>query len=79
MKGPWIVVVATSLLALAGCAGDRHEMGHGSAAGERRPVLYDSLGSYSYRITTGSPEARRWPSLSSILTSAGVTQPFGPL
>jgi tetratricopeptide (TPR) repeat protein len=32
----------------------------GSAAGDGRPVLYDSLGSYSYRITTASPDAQRW-------------------
>jgi tetratricopeptide (TPR) repeat protein len=33
---------------------------HGSPATDGRPVLYDSLGSYSYRITTTSPDAQRW-------------------
>jgi len=35
-------------------------MVHGQPAAEARPVLYDSLGNYSYRITTASPDAQRW-------------------
>jgi tetratricopeptide (TPR) repeat protein len=33
---------------------------HGAAAVGGTPVLYDSLGSYSYRITTASSQAQRW-------------------
>jgi tetratricopeptide (TPR) repeat protein len=34
---------------------------HQSAPGpDARPVLYESLGTYSYRITTASPDAQRW-------------------
>ena len=37
-----------------------HAAAHGSQGADARPVLYDSLGSYSYRITTVSPDAQRW-------------------
>ena len=33
---------------------------HGSSPAAGAPVLYDSLGNYSYRITTASPQAQRW-------------------
>jgi tetratricopeptide (TPR) repeat protein len=56
-----------SFLALAACSSSGREaaqhgdMGHGgSAATATRPVLYDSLGTYSHRVTTASPEAQRW-------------------
>jgi hypothetical protein len=29
-------------------------------SGDPRPVLYESLGNDTYRITTTSPEAQRW-------------------
>jgi tetratricopeptide (TPR) repeat protein len=32
----------------------------GGASAADRPVLYDSLGTYSYRITAAPPEAQRW-------------------
>ena len=37
-----------------------HAAAHGSPTPDGRPVLYDSLESYSYRITTSSPDAQRW-------------------
>jgi tetratricopeptide (TPR) repeat protein len=58
------------LLAVAACSSPRPDppksaaqqghVGHGQPAADGRPVLYDSLGNYSYRITTASPEAQRW-------------------
>src|SRR5213083_2890575 len=57
----WLVCLALGLAA-AGCsAGTPHgEMAHGGPASDARPVLYDTLGRYSYKITTASPEAQRW-------------------
>ena len=48
-------------LALAGssCSTPQHDMSHGTASASTRPVAYDTLGSYSYRITA-TPEAQRW-------------------
>jgi len=37
-----------------------HATAHGQPAADARPVLYPSLGGYSYRITTASAEAQRW-------------------
>jgi len=54
------IVVASLLVSLAGCSTERHDMTHTAAGRGERPVLYDSLGSYSYRITTASPQAQRW-------------------
>ncbi len=62
-----LIVFSALLLALAGCAAQgqdtvqtqTHET-HGRSSADGRPVLYDSLGSYSYRITTASPDAQRW-------------------
>jgi tetratricopeptide (TPR) repeat protein len=34
--------------------------GHATTASGVAPVLYETLGSYSYRITTASPQAQRW-------------------
>jgi tetratricopeptide (TPR) repeat protein len=50
----------TLLLALAACTTQPHQMSHGASVASDRPVLYDSLGSHSYRITTSSAEAQRW-------------------
>ena len=50
-------------LALTACAAqppDRALDGHGLHGAEARPVLYDTLGTYSYGITTGSRAAQRW-------------------
>src|SRR5260370_18330761 len=55
-----IVFVALAL-ALAGCAAQppHGEMADGGPAAAAKPVLYDSLGNYSYPVTA-SPEAQRW-------------------
>jgi len=53
-------IVPALLIGLAACSTQRHDMSHGGAAATDRPVLYDSLGSYSSRITTVSPETQRW-------------------
>jgi tetratricopeptide (TPR) repeat protein len=58
---PWRWILVSSLvLGLAACSAQRHDMAHESRGGADRAVRYDSLGSYSYRITTASPEAQRW-------------------
>ena len=57
--GRWLVISAL-LLVSVGCSAQRKETAHGAAAAAERPVLYDSLGNYSYRITTRSAEAQRW-------------------
>ena len=66
LRHRWIVFSAL-LLALAGCAAQGQDTvqsqthgTHGPSSADGRPVLYDSLGSYSYRITTASPDAQRW-------------------
>jgi tetratricopeptide (TPR) repeat protein len=55
------------LLLLGGCAGSGQDAAQTSAHGSHaqgadagRPVLYDTLGSYSHRITTSSAETQRW-------------------
>jgi len=58
----WIVGLAI-VIATAGCSArtPHDQMAHGSqAASDARPVLYDTLGRYSYRITTDSADAQRW-------------------
>lgn len=60
MTNGWSIVVAVLALVLAGCSTQRRDMGHAGVDPSKPPVLYDSLGRYSYRITTASPEAQRW-------------------
>jgi tetratricopeptide (TPR) repeat protein len=60
MKPAYRILGVALLLGLVACSAQRHDMGHGGAAPGDRTVLYDSLGSYSYRITTASPETQRW-------------------
>src|SRR5437870_6900469 len=62
-----LIVFSALLFALAGCAAQGQDTvqsqppgTHGRSSADGRPVLYDSLGSYSYRITTASPDAQRW-------------------
>jgi tetratricopeptide (TPR) repeat protein len=55
----WIAFLSL-LLGLTACSAQRTDMTHGHPAPEGRPVLYDSLGSYSYPITVRSAEAQRW-------------------
>jgi tetratricopeptide (TPR) repeat protein len=63
------VIALSALLLAAGCSAPRSDtpsasshsgMGHGQHAAAGRPVLYDSLGSYAYPITTTSTDAQRW-------------------
>jgi len=57
----WTVPVVL-LLAFGACSTEapRGDMAHGAHAAGGSPVLYGSLGNYSYRITTASPQAQRW-------------------
>jgi hypothetical protein len=62
----WFAMSAMVAL-VAGCAGQSPDTAqnsahaaHGQGADAARPVLYDTLGSYSHKITTNSPEAQRW-------------------
>jgi tetratricopeptide (TPR) repeat protein len=45
---------------MAACATPPQDGAHAPHAAGARPVLYDSLGGYSYRITTASADAQRW-------------------
>jgi tetratricopeptide (TPR) repeat protein len=59
----WIPLCALALIT-TGCAAQpphgAHGGGPGAHAADARPVYYDSLGRYSYRITTTSADAQRW-------------------
>jgi tetratricopeptide (TPR) repeat protein len=60
-RAGWIGLIAGTAL-MAGCSartphGDTHG---GQPASDARPVLYETLGVHSYRITTASPDAQRW-------------------
>ena len=72
LRRQWIVVPAL-LLTLAACSARRSDMAdradvsgqhggmtHAQAPTDGRPVLYDSLGNHSYRITAATPETQRW-------------------
>ena len=61
MSRRWIVPVVL-FLTFGACSTEapRGDMAHGAHAAGGSPVLYDSLGNYSYRITTASPQAQRW-------------------
>ena len=48
-------IVAPALLLLTACAQTDAPHGHAQTATDGRPVLYDSLGDYSHRITTANP------------------------
>jgi tetratricopeptide (TPR) repeat protein len=60
MRNAWSIVIAGWLLVLAGCSTQRHDMGHAGVDPSKPPVLYDSLGRYSYQITTASQPGQRW-------------------
>ena len=62
-----VVVTSAVVLLFAGCAAQGQDSAQSSAHGAHeqgadggRPVLYNTLGSYSYRITTNSAETQRW-------------------
>ena len=54
------VAMAALVVVLAGCSTQQREAVHGHPGPDGPPPLYDSLGSYSYRITTTTPTAQRW-------------------
>ena len=62
------IVFSAVLVVAAGCAMQGQDTpvqsqthgDHSGHAADARPVLYDSLGSYSYKITTTSPDTQRW-------------------
>jgi tetratricopeptide (TPR) repeat protein len=61
------VVVPALLVSSVACTTSRTETTTGTAtphgghgAGDGRPVLYGTLGKYSYRVSTASPDAQRW-------------------
>ncbi len=62
MKRRASILALALALATGACSAQapHGEMTHGAPAADARPVLYDSLGRYSYRITTASPDAQRW-------------------
>jgi tetratricopeptide (TPR) repeat protein len=55
MRPRWIAL--TAVLLLTACSTDGM---HGGMSHDSRPVLYHSLGNYSYKITTSSTQAQRW-------------------
>jgi len=62
-----LISTSAILLFLGGCAAQGQDTAQTSAHGPHapsadggRPVLYNTLGGYSYRITTSSAEAQRW-------------------
>jgi len=62
----WIATSAVVLL-FTGCAAQGPDTAqsaahraHAQSVDGARPILYDTLGSYSYKITTNSAEAQRW-------------------
>src|SRR5690348_7753814 len=60
-RQPWLGLAAL-LIACTACAGQPPDGAHAphAAAEAKPPVLYDNLGSHSYRITTVSPGTQRW-------------------
>src|SRR5882724_9033349 len=67
MRTHRLIVFLALFLLVAGCAAQGPDTGQSSAHGVHgqpsagdRAVLYDSLRSYSYRITTTSADAQRW-------------------
>src|SRR5262245_64096978 len=61
MRSEWLLLLTPTLFALPGCSTQSaHDVAHETPPPAKPPVLYDSLGGYTYRITTTSPEAQRW-------------------
>ncbi len=60
MKRRLSIEVSLLLLVLAACTAQGHDMAKPTGAEGKRVTLYNSLGNYSYRITTANPEAQRW-------------------
>ena len=69
MLRAWLLAGLAVLTVIPGCSAPRAPgtmasggsmPAHGAPPADARPVLYDTLGTYSYRITTASSEAQRW-------------------
>jgi len=67
MRFDRLVPASAIIILLAGCAGQAPDsapsVAHGAlaqGAESARPVRYDTLGSYSHKISTSSAEAQRW-------------------
>src|SRR6266850_2077420 len=67
MRIDHLIAASAILLVLGSCASPGQDTAQTSAHGAHaqsadggRPVLYDTLGSYSYKITTNPAEAQRW-------------------
>lgn len=60
MRPRWSIGVPMLLLVLAGCTAKSHDTAHQGGPEDKRVTFYDSLGSYSYRITTTGPQTQRW-------------------
>jgi tetratricopeptide (TPR) repeat protein len=62
-----LMAISAAVVLFTGCAAQGPDTAQSAAHGahaqsgdDARPVLYDTLGSYSYKITTNSAEAQRW-------------------
>jgi tetratricopeptide (TPR) repeat protein len=59
-RGIGLAAFALLLTACAAQPPDGTHVPHATEQPPPRPVFYDSLGSYSYKVTTSSTEAQRW-------------------
>ena len=67
MRIDGLMAMSAAVVLFTGCAAQGPDTAQSAAHGAHaqsgdgaRPVLYDTLGSYSYKITTNSTEAQRW-------------------
>ena len=67
MRIDGLMAMSVAVVLFTGCAAQGPDTAQSAAHGAHaqssdgaRPVLYDTLGSYSYTITTNSAEAQRW-------------------
>jgi tetratricopeptide (TPR) repeat protein len=67
MRIDGLMAISAAVVLFTGCAAQGPDTAQSAAHGAHaqsgdgaRPVLYDTLGSYSYKITTKSAEAQRW-------------------
>jgi tetratricopeptide (TPR) repeat protein len=67
MRIDGVMAISAAVVLFTGCAAQGPDTAQSAAHGAHaqsgdggRPVLYDTLGSYSYKITTNSAEAQRW-------------------
>ena len=67
MRIDGLMAISAAVVLFTGCAAQGPDTAQSAAHGAHaqsgdgaRPVLYDTLGTYSYKITTNSAEAQRW-------------------